>query len=109
PGVRLTDSDVEPFLGSAGGVPPWELTDAIDSGNVPDALDKLQRMMVGGDRHPLAIMATLQSHFTRMMRLDGAGARNDKDAAAVLGMKGSTFPAKKALSQGQRLGPARIR
>ncbi len=108
-GARLTADDVEPFLGTAGGVPPWELTDAVDSGDVPLALEKLHRMLEGGDRHPLAIMATLQSHYTRMVRLDGAGARTEKDAAAVLGLKGSTFPAKKALSQSRRLGPAGTR
>ena len=108
-GGRLRAEDVEPYLGRAGGVPPWELTDAIDGGRVSDALDKLHRMMGAGDRHPLAIMATLQSHYTRMLRLDGAGARSDKDAAAVLGLKGSTFPAKKALDQLRRLGSPGVR
>lgn len=103
-GAHLSAADVEPFLGPAGGVPPWELTDAIDRGDVPAALDRLARMLGAGDRHPLAVMATLQSHYTRMVRLDGAGARNEADAARVLGLKGSTFPAKKALSQSRRLG-----
>lgn len=103
-GARITAEDLGPYLGRAGGVPPWELTDAIDSGRVPDALDKLQRMMGAGDRHPLAVMATLQSHYLRMLRLDGANARNEKDAAEVLGIKGSTFPAKKALTQQRKLG-----
>lgn len=103
-GARITEDDLAPYLGVAGGVPPWELTDAIDKGQVPVALEKLHRMMGAGDRHPLAIMATLQSHYIRMVRLDGAGARNEKDAAAVLGLKGSTFPAKKALTQQQALG-----
>lgn len=109
PGARLDTDDIAPFLGQAGGVPPWDLTDAIDRGHVADALDKLARMMGAGDRHPLAIMATLQSHYLRMVRLDGAGARSDKDAAQVLGMKGSTFPAKKALEQQRRLGAAALR
>ena len=109
PGARLGASDVEPFLGPAGGVPPWELTDAIDSGNVPTAMDRLQRMMGAGDRHPLAIMATLQSHYTRMLRLDGSGARGEKEAAQILGLKGSTFPAKKALAQGKKLGGPGVR
>jgi DNA polymerase-3 subunit delta len=61
-------------------------------------------MLGAGARHPLQIMATLHSHYERMLRLDGARVANDKDAAAVLGMKGSTFPAKKALNQGRRLG-----
>ena len=29
----LTPAEVEPFLGEAGDVPPWELTDALDAGN----------------------------------------------------------------------------
>ena len=109
PGTRLRVADVDPFLGQAGGVPPWDLTDAIDQGNVPLALDRLQRMMAAGDRHPLAVMATLQSHYTRMLRLDGAGARGEKEAAQILGLKGSTFPAKKALTQSKKLGGPGIR
>jgi DNA polymerase-3 subunit delta len=109
PDVTLGPDDIEPFLGPAGGVAPWDLTDAIDAGDVAVALDRLERMMGAGGRHPLAIMATLQSHYTRMMRLDGAGARGEKDAAQVLGLKGSTFPAKKALTQSQRLGGAGVR
>lgn len=108
-GARLGMAEVEPFLGQEGGVPPWELTDALDRGAVPDALDKLHRMLRAGDRHPLAIMATLQSHYLRMARLDGAGARGEKEAAALLGLKGSTFPAKKALAQSAKLGPDGIR
>lgn len=109
PDAKVSVDDLEPFLGPAGGVPPWELTDAIDSGDVPLALDRLQRMMGAGDRHPLALMATLQSHYLRMLRLDGAGARGEKDAAQILGMRGSTFPAKKALAQGQKLGGVGVR
>lgn len=107
-GSKLTPDDVEPFLGEAGGVPPWELTDAIDRGDVALAVAKLQRMLGGGDRHPLQVMATVSGHFQRMLKLDGAGARDDKAAAAILGMKGSTFPAKKALEQGRRLGSERL-
>ena len=109
PGTRLGTEDVTPFLGQAGGVPPWDLTDAIDKGDVRLALDRLQRMMGAGDRHPLAVMATLQSHYTRILRLDGAEARSEKEAAALLGIKGSTFPAKKALTQSRRLGGPGVR
>ena len=104
PGTRLGSGEVEPLLGPAGGVPPWDLTDAIDSGDVPKALELLRRMMGAGDRHPLAIMATIQSHYTRMLRLDGAGVRGKAEAAQLLGMKGSTYPAEKALNQAKRLG-----
>ena len=108
PGSTLAPEQVEPYLLESGDVPPWELTDAIDSGRIDVALDKLHRMMEAGDRHPLQIMATLQTHYLRMLRLDGADVAGEKQAAALLGMKGSTFPAKKALAQSRRLGHDRI-
>ena len=54
-------------------------------------------------------MATLQGHYGRVLRLDGAGARSEKDAAQVLGLRGSTFPARKALDVSRSLGPVGIR
>ncbi|HYI61388.1 MAG TPA: hypothetical protein VEW93_06240 [Acidimicrobiales bacterium] len=108
-GAHLRADDVRPWLGEAGGVPPWELTDAIDSGDTSVALAKLRRMLHGGERHALQVMATLHGHYAKMLRLDGAGARSEKEAAEVLGLKGSTFPAKKALSQSRALGPDGIR
>lgn len=103
-GARLGPDDVEPLLGQAGSVPPWELTDAIDRGDTASALDRLHRMLGAGDRHALQLMATLQNHFGRMLRLDGAPVASEREAAALLAMKGSTFPAKKALNQTRRLG-----
>jgi len=104
----LGPDEIEPFIGDAGGVPPWDLTDALDAGRVADAVTNLRRMVQGGDRHPLQIMATLHTHYGRMLRLDGSGVRSEKDAAALLGMKGSTYPAKKALAAADKLGSARI-
>ncbi len=102
-GARLDADDVLPYLGAEGDVPPWELTDAIDRGNVSTTLAVLQRMW-GAGRHPLAVTATVANHITRMARLDGADATNEKDAAAVLGLRGSTFPARKALDGCRRRG-----
>ena len=107
-GSTLGVDDVLPHLGESGGVPPWDLTDAIDSANATKAVGLVRRMTGGGGRHPLQVMVTLQNHFERMLRLDGAGVRSDKDAAALLGMKGSTYPAKKALQQGSKLGTERL-
>jgi DNA polymerase-3 subunit delta len=103
-GANLGADDVEPFLGQAGSVPPWELTDAIDRGDTAGALDRLHRMLGAGERHSLQLMATLQGHYGRMLRLDGAPVRSEREAADLLGMKGSTFPAKKALTQTRKLG-----
>lgn len=108
-GARLGVDEVRPWLGEAGGVPPWDLTDAIDKGDAALALALLHRMMRGGDRHPLQIMATLHSHYARMLRLDGAGARSEKEAAEVLGLRGSTFPAQKALNGARALGSPGVR
>ncbi|MCU1345554.1 MAG: holA [Acidimicrobiia bacterium] len=107
-GAQITADQVQPFLGEGGGVPPWELTDAIDRGDTAVALERLHRMIHGGERHPLQLMATLHAHYTRMMRLDGTEARDEKSAAEVLGIKGSTFPARKALDQSRRLGSTGI-
>jgi len=103
PGTRLDVADIGPFLGEAGSVPPWELTDAIDKGDVAGSIQRLQRML-GGDRHPLQLMATLQTHYERILALDGSGVATEQEAADLLGMKGSTFPAKKAMATSRRLG-----
>lgn len=101
-GARLGRADIEPFVGDAGGVPPWDLTDAIDRGETTKALILLGRMLHGGERHPLQVMATLHNHYLNVVRLDGREARDRKDAAAVLGIK--DFPAQKALDNHRRLG-----
>ena len=103
-GARIGPEEVEPFLGEAGSVPPWELTDAIDGGDTAKALASLHRMSGAGDRHPLQTMAILASHYARLLRLDGAGIEDEAGAAAALGIKGSTFPAAKALRAGRALG-----
>jgi DNA polymerase-3 subunit delta len=104
PRARLGVDDVVPFLGGAGSVPPWDLTDAIDRGDTAVALAMLERMTGAGERHPLQVMAVLHGHYSRMLRLDGAGVADDKAAAAVLGGRTSPFQAGKALKQGRRLG-----
>ncbi len=102
PGRRLGPEDVVPFLGEAGSVPPWELTDAIDAGATTEALVALRRMMRAGERHPLQLMAVLHGHYTRMLRLDGAGIADERAAAEAIGA--APFQAKKALDQLRRVG-----
>jgi DNA polymerase-3 subunit delta len=107
-GSTLGPEQVEPFLGDAGGVPPWDLTDAIDAGRTSAALGLLGRMMGAGERHPLQVMAILQGHYGKLATLDGLGLRSEADAAAALGIKPG-FPAKKALELSRRLGGTSIR
>ncbi len=101
--TKLRADDVRPFLGEAGGVPPWDLTDAIDKGDTTRSLDLLHRMTGAGGRHPLQVMAILHGHYTKLLKLDGADARDAASAAAALGIKPG-FPARKALDQYRKLG-----
>lgn len=102
-GRRLGPDELEPFLGDAGGVPPWDLTDAIDAGRTPVALDLLGRMLGSGGRHPLQVMAILQGHYGKLAGLDGLDVRTEAEAAAALGIKPG-FPARKAMELSRKLG-----
>jgi len=101
-GASVGVEELTPFLGEAGGVAPWDLTDAIDQGRTADALDALHRLVGAGGRHPLVVMATLHRHFAAMLRLDGSGVATDEEAAAALGMQ--AFPAAKVRRQAGRIG-----
>ena len=59
-GTRVNLEQVNPYLGEAGDVAPWDLTDAIDKGNTAKALENLHRLQGAGGRHPLAILSLLQ-------------------------------------------------
>jgi DNA polymerase-3 subunit delta len=107
PGASIDTARLEPFLGEAGSVPPWELTGAIDDGDVPKALDALARMTGAGGMAGPAIIGMLQRHFSNMLRLSGEDVRNDDEAAELLGMRPG-FPAKRTLAQSRRLGSERL-
>lgn len=100
-GGKLSAADIEPFLGESGSVPPWDLTDAIDRGDTKTSLQLLARM--SQSRHPLQVMATLHSHYVKMLKVDGTDANSEAAVAEVLGIKPG-FPARKVLDQYRRLG-----
>jgi DNA polymerase-3 subunit delta len=106
-GASVGVEELEPFLGAAGSVPPWELTDAINAGSSVEALAALHRMLGAGGRAAPEIVAILHRHFSSMLRLDGAEVAGEEDAARLLGVR-SPFVAKKALAQVQRLGSERV-
>ena len=109
-GARLHLEDIEPYMGQAGSVTPWAFTDSIDAGNVEEALTHLHRLLEGGERHPLVVLAILHRHVTSLMRVDSPTIRTEGQAAEAMGIaKGrSTFPAKKALRSAQQWGSANI-
>ena len=81
-GARLSVGDIEPYLGEAGDVAPWDLTDAIDRGDAGEALAVLGRML-GAGRHPLQVTASLHGHYQRLLRLDGSGVASEAQAAEI--------------------------
>jgi DNA polymerase III subunit delta len=106
-GASIDLEKLEPFLGEAGSVAPWDLTDAVDSGDTAGALGALRRLFGASAFHPLQVLAILHRHYQAMLRLDGSGITTPDEAAARLGMR-SSFPARKALEQGRRLGATGI-
>ncbi|HMC38263.1 MAG TPA: DNA polymerase III subunit delta [Acidimicrobiales bacterium] len=109
-GGRLTADDIQPYLGEAGSVTPWAFTDSIDAGDAEGALTHLHRLLEGGRRHPLVVLAILHRHITSLMRVDSPAVRTEAQAAEAMGIaKGrSTFPAKKALRAAGQWGSAHI-
>ena len=106
-GASVNEDQLAPFLGEAGAVPPWDLTDAIDAGSTSLALATLHRMLVAGGRAGPEIVGILHRHFSAMLRLDGSDVGSGEEAAALLGVR-SPFVAKKALAQSRRLGSERV-
>jgi len=114
-GTVLTADDVEPYLGGVGAVPGYQLTNAIEQGDVPGALATLQRMLTaagvreGKPMHPLQVLGLLQSHFRRLLRLDDPDIGSPAQAVDALGGRVKEYPAKKALAQARALGTDGIR
>lgn len=105
-GGRVGPAELAPFLGEEGAAPPWDLTDALDKGEVAAAVLVAHRLLGPGGRHPFQLLALLHKHYGAMLRLDGSGVSDPNAAASLLNM--APFPARKVLDQGRRLGPQRV-
>ncbi len=102
----LSFEQVSTYLGDAGDVPEWDLTDAIDQGHATVAIETARRMLYSQARSGLQIVNILQRHYLKMARLDGSGAASGEDAAAIIG--GHAFPAQKLVRSARLLGGDRI-
>jgi DNA polymerase-3 subunit delta len=105
-GARVSVDDLQPYLGEAGNVPRYELTDAIDRGEPGAALAVLHRMLDAGGLAAVQVLSTLNFHYANLLALDGSTVVGEREAAEVLGS--APFVAKKALEQSRRLGSAHI-
>jgi DNA polymerase III subunit delta len=106
-GARITVEDLQPYLGEAGTVARYELTDAIDRGDAAAALGVLHRMTEAGGLSAVEVLFSLNRHYSNMLALDGATVSSGEEAAQLLSVP-SAFVGKKALEQSRRLGSARI-
>jgi DNA polymerase-3 subunit delta len=106
-GARITVDDLRPYLGEAGNVARYELTDAIDKGDVAVALAVLHRMTDAGGLSGVEVLFSLHRHYSNLLTLDGATISSGEEAAQLLSVS-SAFVGKKALEQSRRLGSARI-
>lgn len=103
----LTFKHIEPYLGEAGDVAPWDLTGAIDKGNATAAIIAARRMLDSKGRAGLQVVNILQRHFMQFMKLEGAAVASQDEAAALLGItnaKSAGF----VLQTASRLGTDRI-
>jgi DNA polymerase-3 subunit delta len=102
----LVFARVEPYLGDAGDVPVWDLTDAIDGGDATKAIVVARRMLESRKRAGLQIVSMLQRHYLNMSALEGGDAHTKEEAAVLLGV--NPYPAGKSLQMSERLGPERL-
>lgn len=115
PRATLTVDDVEPLVGAQGAIPAYQLTNAIEDGDVPGAVAVLHRLLTaaggreGRPMHPLQVHGLLQSHYRRVLCLDDPDLGSTKDAVDALGGRVKEYPAKKALAQARALGTDGIR
>jgi DNA polymerase-3 subunit delta len=114
-GAQLSEDDVAPYLGDAGAIPSYQLTNAIEEGDSARALQVLHRLLTVSSpqqpkpMHPLQIMGTLNNYYRRLLRVDDPAIATVDDAIAALGGRISSFPARKLMEQARALGIDGIR
>jgi DNA polymerase III delta subunit len=112
--ASLSLDEVEQYLGDLGTAGRFDLTNAVDRGEVGAALETLHRMLTSSSSaqpkplHPMQVMASLVFHYQRLLRLDDPSILTKEHAASALGMKsagGARFP----LVAAKRLGSEGLR
>jgi DNA polymerase-3 subunit delta len=115
PGAVLGVDEVSPYLVGQGTVPVWDLTNAIEKGDVATALEVLQRMLTvtsptqPAADHPLRILGLLHSQYRKLLVLDDPAVRTAEDAASALGGRTSPNAARFRLRQARALGTDGLR
>ena len=105
----LSAEDVGPYLGGEGAVPVFELTKALDAGDIPAALAVLGRLLGPMGMHPLQVAAVLHNHVRRLVRLDDPAVTGEDAAKEALGGSVHPYVAKLAWQQARAMGTDGIR
>ncbi len=114
-GAELDVDDVTPYLGSEGSIPTWDLTNAVEKGDIPTALEVLRRLLTvttpsqPKPMHPLQVLGMLHGHYRRLLTLDDPTITSNEAAAAALGGRGSPASAGFRLRQARALGTDGLR
>jgi DNA polymerase-3 subunit delta len=115
PGASLRVDQVVPYLGGGGSIPVWDLTNAIEKGDVADALVALRSLVTVTSptqpkpMHPLQVLGLLHSQYRKLLALDDPDVRTPEEAAAVLGGRTSPNAARFRLRQARALGTDGLR
>jgi DNA polymerase-3 subunit delta len=115
PGATLTTAQVEPYLAGRGSIPVWDLTNAIEKGDVAGALVALDAMLTVTSptqpkpMHPLQVLGLLHSQYRKLLALDDPEVRSAEDAAGALGGRTSPNAARFRLRQARALGSDGLR
>jgi len=115
PGASLRAEQVTPYLAGGGSIPVWDLTNAIEKGDVAAALVALHSMLTVTSptqpkaMHPLQVLGLLHSQYRKLLALDDPEVRTAEDAAAALGGRTSPNAARFRLRQARALGTDGLR
>jgi DNA polymerase-3 subunit delta len=113
--ATLGADDVLPYVGEAGSVPSYRLTNAIEAGDAAAALEVLHRLLSapnardGKPMHPLQVLSSLLGYYRRLLCLDDPRLRTSADAVEALGSRVKEFGARKALDAARALGTDGLR
>jgi DNA polymerase III delta subunit len=94
---------VEPYIGGEGSVPEWDLTDAIEKGNVANAIHITRRIM-GRDLGAGNYIVNILTRFYLGVAAVDAPGLGEAEARAAIGPKATPTQAKKRLKTMQVLG-----
>jgi DNA polymerase-3 subunit delta len=114
-GAALDVDQVTPYLGEAGAIPVWDLTNAIEKGDIPEALAVIDRLLTTTSpsqpkpMHPLEVVGFLHGHYRRLLRLDDPEIRTNEQAAEALGGRMKPAGAGFRLRQARALGTDGLR